>query len=482
MKTFILLSLTILLLCSRGESQIIGGNGEGFTSVASASDIPFLLEASKEHPIAIRWPGGGDSRVAFPALNKPGLGMNKDSIEKLYQEFRDNEGNVQYDKLEKELKQAEKDALEGQSALLSLIKVSRQVKGLQVDFCLNVLMGSVESNISAIRTLLDSGVNIISIVAGNECFFSYRFNWEKYKNDFEPILRACEKEFPDIPRLICLGQDFDKKNHLGWNNSAIEYINSTGNFISGVDVHYYMMKEIKSANTLHPKSIVYKSGEHYPELEKAFDEYIRSYRANDEFGALVNYLKINLPGKIYHCTEFGDKEAEYWSNTIANAAHMYVTFCKYRNDFDILLMQNLIANWFWASRRVAGRYDDNPDNLEKISRCHWYSFQLANELPFNAPVLTSNINITQPGIYYYYYDNAGGKKYTPEFNIKNGKLISFETHYLTGKYNYSSAGSTGFMAKGSDNSLEVRGIDRVSSKAVGEIPYNSFGYVKIVVE
>lgn len=72
-------------------------------------------------------------------------------------------------------------------------------------------MGSVESNISAIRTLLDSGVNIISIVAGNECFFSYRFNWEKYKNDFEPILRACEKEFPDIPRLICLGQDFDKK-------------------------------------------------------------------------------------------------------------------------------------------------------------------------------------------------------------------------------------------------------------------------------
>lgn len=73
-------------------------------------------------------------------------------------------------------------------------------------------MGSVESNISAIRTLLDSGVNIISIVAGNECFFSYRFNWEKYKNDFEPILRACEKEFPDIPRLICLGQDFDKKS------------------------------------------------------------------------------------------------------------------------------------------------------------------------------------------------------------------------------------------------------------------------------
>ena len=482
MRTFFILFLSTMLMIGRIDAQIIGGNGEGFTSVVTTSDIPYLLELTKEHPIAIRWPGGGDSRVAFPALDKPGLGMNKDSIQKMYQEFRDNEGNIQYDKLDKELKQAEKDAAEAQSALQSLINISKQVKGLQVDYCLNVLMGDVESNISAVRTLIDSGVNIISIVAGNECFFSYRYNWEKYKNDFEPILRACEKEFPDIPRLLCFGQDFDKKNHLGWNTKVIEFINSTGNFISGVDVHYYMMKEIKSANTLHPKTLVYKSGEHYPELEKAFDEYIKSYRANDQFGALVNYLKLHLPGKIYHCTEFGDKEAEYWSNTIANGAHMYVTFCKYRNDFDILLMQNLIANWFWASRRVAGRYDENPDNVEKINRCHWYSVQLANELPYNTPVLTSNLNITKPGTYYYYFDNAGGKKYTPEINIKNGKLTSFETHYLTGKYNYSSAGSTGFMAKGSDNTLEVKGIDRVSYKNVGDIPYNSFGYVKMVVE
>ena len=132
MKTLFILLITILAFSS-SEAQIIGGNGEGFTSVVTNSDIPYLLEATKEHPIAIRWPGGGDSRVSFPSLNKPGLGMNKDSIQKMYQEFRDNEGNVQYDKLDKELKQADKDAAEAQSALLSLINISKQVKGLQVD-------------------------------------------------------------------------------------------------------------------------------------------------------------------------------------------------------------------------------------------------------------------------------------------------------------------------------------------------------------
>ncbi len=482
MSNALLMLIVSILTCISAKTQIIGGNGEGFTTNISESDIPFLQELTKSYPIAIRWPGGGDSRVAFPALDKMGLGMQKDSLQKLYQEFRDKKGNVQYDKLERELKQADKDALESKSALQVLIDVSKQVHGFQVDYCLNVLQGNVQSNISAIQTLLDSGVQIISIVAGNETFFSYKFNWEKYKNDFEPILKACEKQFPEIPRLICMGQEFDDKNHLQWNTKLINYINTTGNFISGVDVHYYLSKEIKTAQAMHPKSFIYKADTYYPELEKAFDNYILEYRANDEMGALINYLKLKLPGKIYHCTEFGDKEAEYWSNTVANAAHIFTTYCKYRNDFEILLVQNLIANWFWGARRPAGKYDINENNDEKINRCPWYALQLANEIPNNSPALIDNIQINNSGIYYYYFDNAGGQTFTPKLTIKNGKLVGVECHYLTGKYNYSSAGSTGFMAKGSDNTMEVKGIDIITSDKITAIPKNAFGYLKIVVE
>ena len=76
----------------------------------------------------------------------------------------------------------------------------------------------------AIQTLLDSGVNIISIVAGNETFYSYYYDWERYLHDFEPLLKECEKRWPNIPRLICIGQELERKDHIQWNKKLIEYI------------------------------------------------------------------------------------------------------------------------------------------------------------------------------------------------------------------------------------------------------------------
>ncbi len=479
----ILVGILLTISTITSQAQIIGGNGEGISSAYSNEDVPYLLELTKTHPIAIRWPGGGDSKVSFLDINKPGLGMNKDSIENLYAAFPDKNGNIKYDKLEKDLRKVEADQEEPESALMQVIRMSRSVKDLQVDYCLNVLQGNVETNLGAIQTLLDSGVNIISIVAGNETFYSYFYNWQRYQNDFEPLLKECQKRWPEIPRFICIGQELTRKDHIQWNNKLIEYVNANGNFISGVDVHYYLMEEIKEALMQHPKSFIYKSDEYYPELEAAFSKYIELYRKNDEFGGIINYLKLNLPGKIYHCTEFNDKEAEYWSNTVANSAHIFSTFCKYRNEFKILLVQNLIGQWFWASRRPANnKLDMNPEKTEKINRVQWYAIQLANELPFDTKELAAAIKITQPGIYYYYFDNAGNKKFSPDIDIKKGTLTSSELHYVTGKYNYSSAGGTGFMAKGSDPSMEVKGITISASDKIENIPYNSFGYLKLIVK
>jgi len=344
------------------------------------------------------------------------------------------------------------------------------------------MQGTIETNLSAIQTLVDSGVHIISFVAGNETFYSYQYDFERYKKDFEPIFRACEKSFPDIPRFLCIGQEIHKKDHINWNNQVIDYIRETGDFISGVDVHYYLMEEVRDAIALHPQLITYKPDSIYPALETAFAKYIALTKQDKGLDEIVTYLKTNLPGKLYHCTEFGDKHAEYWSNTIANGGRVFEVFCSHRKDFQILLVQNLLANWYWAARRPAGKLDDNPTGAEKLNRCHWYAVQLANELPYTAPPLEDQIRLTGKGEYYFYFNNVGGKKIEPALQLVNCKLKTYEIHYVSGKHTYSSAGQTGFMDKKSEKSYEVDGIKIIRSGIVEPIPANAFGYVKVVAE
>jgi len=462
-------------------AQVIGGNGEGFTANFDNADISNLSELSKTAPIAIRWPGGGDSKVAFLALNKPGLGMNIDSLNRLYDDFRDSQGLIKSEALQKDLKQAAKEISATESELMQIIRTSKAVPGFQVSFALNVMQGTAQSNLIAIKTLIDSGVNIIAIVAGNETFASYNYDWEHYLADFEPILKACQKQYPNIPRLLCIGQAIQRKQHLQWNNKLITYINNTGDFISGVDVHYYLMDEIKEANKLHPGITDIYQNKADAKLEIAFKKYIALYRSDDKMKPIVEYLKINLPGKIYHCTEFGDKEAENWSNTVANGAHIFNTFCENRNSFDVLLVHNLLGNWWWAARRPVSKGDSNPNNETKLNRITWYAIQLANELPLSAQAIKSAEKITMPGTYYFYFECAGDAEQNWQLPIENGLSKRFELHYVTGKYTYSSAGATGFWSKASDKFYEVDGIDIANQTEALIIPANSFGYVKVEV-
>ena len=474
--------IMVMFIAGTMQAQVIGGNGEGFSANFSEFDITALQQLAEEHPIAIRWPGGGDSKVAFPAINKPGLGMNIDSINKLYDDFRDGQGLIKVEALEKDLKKAEKDILAEESELMHLIRTSRVIPNFQVSYALNVLQGTPETNLLALQTLIDSGVHVIAVVAGNETFASYNYDWERYKKDFEPILKAIQKKYPDLPRLLCIAQDIDRKTHIKWNTQLIQYIQNSGDFISGVDIHYYLFNELKAANAIHPGTVTIKQGQPNEQLDKAFKTYIELYRTADQMQLLVGYLQLQLPGKILHCSEFGDKEAEYWSNTVANGAHLFMTFCINRNSFDVLLLHNLIGNWMWAARRPVTKLDGLKTDDNKLNRIPWFAIQLANELPLSAKQLSEGIDINSPGTYYYFFDCAGDPELRPELALRNSSEVSFELHFVTGKYPYSSAGATGFWAKDSDPFFEVDGIDVVKQTNQLVIPANSFGYVKVIVE
>ncbi|MBC8045213.1 MAG: hypothetical protein H7Y00_00305, partial [Fimbriimonadaceae bacterium] len=281
---------------------------------------------------------------------------------------------------------------------------------------------------------------------------------------------------------LCIAHEPKRKTHTAWNTGLINYVKKTGDLINGTDVHLYLAEELKTAAQAHPKQITFKKNTYYEQLDSAFQKYIRIYKQDKNFETFIAYYKKELPGKLLFCTEFGDKPAEYWLNTIANAGHTFEIFCKYRNEFRALLVHNFMSNWMWASRRPEGKYDDNIFNTKNINRCHWYSLQMANEIPYDAKQLSTEIKIENSGTYFFYFNNAGEKKYLPKIQMKNILVPQYEIHFVTGEYTYSSAGQTGFMGKGSEKSMEVKEINIVTSEKIEEIPANAFGYVKIVVE
>jgi hypothetical protein len=189
-----------------------------------------------------------------------------------------------------------------------------------------------------------------------------------------------------------------------------------------------------------------------------------------------------LPRKTLYCTEFGDKPADYWLNTIANAGNTFSIFCRYRNDFQALLVHNLMANWLWAARSPAGKFDDCNTNEDNVNRCHWYALQMANELPLDAKDISETKTISAAGEFYYYFNNAGGEKFLPSIRMMDTELQSAELHYVSGKYTYSSAGQTGFMDKGSDPTCEVKGIEVKTFSSFPQIPANAFGYLRVVIQ
>lgn len=462
--------------------QWIGGNGEGFSRIYSGEDIPALQQVSPNSPLVIRWPGGSDAKLAFPSLGVSGMGMRPDSIHKHYAEFTDENGLVKEEALQKDLKKAMLDAAEPQSALQQLIDVSHQVKNLQVIYCLNVMTGTVESNISALRVLIDSGVNIIAIVAGNETYFSYAYNWGKYVSDFEPILEACKNEFPTVPRLLCIIQSNKRKQHKAWNSALVEYVHAHDDLISGTDVHLYLVDELKEANLLHPKKVVYDPNTFYPELHTAFKKYIELYKADTSISSFLKYYHYQLPGKFLVCSEFGDKPADYWLNTVANGGNTFSIFCRYRNNFQALLVHNLLANWLWAARSPAGKFDACNTDASHINRCHWYAIQMVNEMPLHAEDIAEAKTISEAGTYYFYFNNAGGEIHNCKLKLKQVQVQSAELHFVSGKYTYSSAGQTGFMDRGSKPSCEIQGIEVKTYSEIPEIPANAFGYVKVIAE
>ena len=114
------------------------------------------------------------------------------------------------------------------------------------------------------------------------------------------------------------------------------------------------------------------------------------------------------------------------------------------------------------------KFDPLTINTNNVRRVEYWALKMANEC-VNAKPLSTN-NELHEGVNYFYFTDFIDAGFTGNFNV------TFETHYISGKYLYSTGGATAFMATGSTRTQEIIGVTVIDGY---DIPFNSFGYVKV---
>jgi hypothetical protein len=483
--------------------SIFGGNGEGFTKNLTPVEIPLLNAcAPGDTLIAIRWPGGSDAKFARPRLDRPGLGMaTKDQILAYYNEYKtDENGNVDQAAIDADYADYDIDIALPRSYMYDLIELQPQVPNFRLIYNLNIFTSTVEDNLIAIQQLIDNGVQVSGIVAGNECYFVMDFDYQKYLAMVDPIIVACKQAFPTIPiaLLACPNGDPDygvfRRTHSDWNNAMFQYITENPGLVSALDVHLYLSDEIQDATDMHPGPLKF-TGSYQASIDAAMKKYVTAYRREqllyDTFPA---YIQRNVPGINLWASEWNSIPAEKWSNTIACGSYIFETFTKHGHNFEYLLVHNLLASWVWGMVSMADKkIDINPSNLRNLPRIGIRALQMAQELQGkNFSWLSDNSNILEvvEGENYMCFSNLDTENALSAERIlsmsvslnsmtKRVKSVTVNNKSVKGTYLYSSAGKTGFMAKGSTASYEVANFTESEDLT---LPKNSFGYLKVTVE
>lgn len=461
-----------------------GANGEGFTARYNQADLVMIAELAKSKKVVVRFPGGSDAKNAHPSPAVVGLGMREDAINAFYDAYGKDENNAGR---ENDLQKLQQDQADDRSQLIDLVEICKANPNIQIIYCLNIF-AEPTVNTDAINYLIDNGVDVIGIVAGNELYFTLNFEADKYIQLFTPHLIECSAVFPELPFGLCFGQDVNRANHRDWNLELCDFINQNSfTYKFAIDTHPYLATaELISALELHPafkdvnstpQGLVYSSLVN-PELQVAFEKYNELWSATTYYDDCFNFFKEFLPKTPIWVSEFGCIPVEYWGNTLSNAAFYFSTFLKHTDSVDIFMLQNLQGNFFWAAM------------FDHVPHTSYYVLQLLQELGTN----TGLLNAIQPfstqviegeGEFYFPFVNLGetfNGCIVADFlhSIESGEMV-----FISAPYNYSTEGSAGFYSKKIEKETQlipndINGIQR--TYVVPEhftVVKNSLGYVKV---
>jgi len=353
-------------------------------------------------------------------------------------------------------------------------------------------------NLAGIQTLVNAGMNVIAIEAGNEEYTQnkFNFNFEAYRAAFEPIFVAVNNAYPTMPFSIFLAprpRDSDddgvpnspgdimggRNDHKTINNAAIAFLNGAHpNY--AVSVHFYFNENEVPVAANPVSGIAFNPANSYPTLESYFDQLYHQAAASNLWSASISYLdrKISPTRKIY-LTEFGHSNAGALKNTLGYSMTMWRVWNQYRGRFEQTLMHNGISpsGTGFIFPYSAGK--DVNQGTTNMRRLDYWLYSMLTRVPLNTPELPAALQLGTPNQTTMYWFTNDGEAYTPNVSFSGCDLQSVTITYVKGEHWYSSSGVTEWMNSGTVPNHEITGTQTITGATVPQIPRRSFGYVTV---
>ncbi len=358
-------------------------------------------------------------------------------------------------------------------------------KHLSVVYCINI-KDDANVQFDYFTEVKESGVDIIAVEFGNETYSKEQanFNFAVYESWFTPVKSLIESTYPTMKFLIFLaprpkesGVLGGRKDHSTFNNAAIAYINTYAN--CHPTIHIYFNDRECPVSVTSPAKVTYTPGTLFPELETYYTDLYDQAMANTNlWDYTLSYLESSLPSKEVYITEWGFDNYGNIKNTLATGAVAWHIWNTYGKDPRItaLLQHNGISKAGPGFIFPVHPTNDTPEpsGSSNKRRVDYFIYKMFRAI---SDVATAPSVISEPGVYNYSIPLGNINDALPIAVDPSLSLVGIEFDSLAGKYMYSSAGATEWMAKNSTPSYEINDTD-VYLPEDGK----AFGYFKITVD
>ncbi|MCC6764669.1 MAG: hypothetical protein IT293_08395 [Deltaproteobacteria bacterium] len=381
-------------------------------------------------------------------------------------------------------------------------------KGLRVIYTAGMDVVAGESpadlaadNLAGVQTLLDGGVDVIAVEAGNEEYagVNFDFDFAAYRAVFEPTFSAIHGAYPSLPFSIFLAprpRDSDgdgniasdpddilggRTDHAAFNAAVVAFLAGADEAYA-VSVHWYFGDDEAPVTVAEPPKYVFNPDNPYPDLDAYFEALYQQGAASTLWPNSLAYLQRVVPTRGAYITEFGFSNASGLKNTMGYSMVMWRVWNTWRTAVVESQMFNGISPSGNGMIFPATPKDLNPAGYVNLRRLDYWLYTLLGGVPLATPELPAVATLADPGTHRWWFTNPGGA-FVPAFTMSGVTVRSARVHYVQGQHWYSSAGVCEWMENGSVANYEIDGTEStVVAGALPEIPALSFGYVELELD
>ncbi len=395
---------------------------------------------------------------------------------------------------------ADKDGAAGAQQLPNVIALHNDLAavGKHLDVIYTAAMDATPAvNLAGLQTLVNAGVNVISVEAGNEEYSQNKFNFDfaAYRAAFEPIYEAIVLEYPTMPFSIFLAprpRDSDgngvpnspgdilggRNDHKHVNDDAIAFL-ATAPANYAVSVHFYFNENEVPVSASPVPGLAFNPAVFSQDHETYFDQLYHQALASNLWTASIAYLDRVVPGRKRYLTEFGHSNAGALKNTLGYSMAMWRVWNQYRGNFEQALMHNGISPSGTGFIFPYSPGKDVNQSTTNMRRLDYWLYSMLTRVPLNTPELPTSTTLNGVGTTTMFWFSNDGEAYTPNISFAGCDLQSASITFVQGQYWYSSSGVTEWMNNGTLPNYSIGGTTTLTGATLPQIPRRSFGYLTL---